>query len=299
MTDESMSHIAAVSRVHAGLAWLGRHRRSVAYLALAALGSIIVLDIRGYSFTARRLAVGGSETAAIVLLATAAYRGIGRAIRRNAWRWASPGRSWAMALTSAVALRASARSRGVLVGSVADPSITPDDSGGPAEDAVPLDDFAAGLRRLSAYAVAVLTLVATAWIWDLDLALVRFVLSQSPWSLDGQTPVTLGDLTEAAVVILLGALAWRYMSTLFTVTIFPRMPDDPGVRFAVVTLCRYAVLGLATIGASGPSTLTSPKSASSWRPSESDWGSASRRSSPISFAASSCSWKGPSASATS
>ena len=49
--------------------------------------------------------------------------------------------------------------------------------------------------------------------------------------------------------MLLGALAWRYMSTLFAVTIFPRMPDDPGVRFAVVTLCRYAVLGLTTLAA--------------------------------------------------
>src|SRR5262249_34620953 len=33
------------------------------------------------------------------------------------------------------------------------------------------------------------------------------------------------------------------MSTFFAVAVFPRMPDDPGVRFAVVTLCRYAVLG--------------------------------------------------------
>jgi potassium efflux system protein len=251
MTGVSASHPAAVSNVHAGLAWLGRRRRLVAYVALAALGSIIVLDIRGYSFTARRLAVGGSQTAAMIILAAAAYRGIGRAISRNAWRWARPNRSWAIALTSAVALRASARSRGILVGTVAVPSITPDDSNDPADDAVPLDDLAAGLRRLSAYAVTVLTVLATAWIWDLDLALVRFLLSRSPLSLDGQTPVTLGDMTEAAVVILLGAVAWRYMSTLFTVTIFPRMPDDPGVRFAVITLCRYTVLGLATIGALG------------------------------------------------
>ena len=61
----------------------------------------------------------------------------------------------------------------------------------------------------------------------------------------------MGDVTEAAVVILLGALSWRYMNTLFAVTIFPRMPDDPGVRFAVVTLCRYAVLGLASLIALG------------------------------------------------
>ena len=37
------------------------------------------------------------------------------------------------------------------------------------------------------------------------------------------------------------------MSTFFAVVVFPRMPDDPGIRFAVVTLCRYAVLGVGLL----------------------------------------------------
>ena len=41
------------------------------------------------------------------------------------------------------------------------------------------------------------------------------------------------------------------MSTLFALTLFPRIPDDPGVRFAIVTLCRYVVLGVTTIAALG------------------------------------------------
>jgi len=251
MTEVGRSQPAVSSRVLAGLAWLGRRRRLVACLVLAAIGSIIVLDARGYRFTARRLAVCGSQTAVMITVAVAAWRAIGRAISRNAWQWARPSRSWALALTSAVALRASARSRGAVPWSVAEPSIAVTDSSDPDDDTVPLEDLAAGIRRMSGYAVAVLTLLATAWIWDFDMALIRFLLSQSLWSLDGQTPVTVGDVTEAMVVILLGALAWRYMSTLFAVTIFPRMPDDPGVRFAVVTLCRYGVLGLATIAALG------------------------------------------------
>jgi potassium efflux system protein len=95
--------------------------------------------------------------------------------------------------------------------------------------------------------------LAIAWIWEVDLALVRFLLGQTLWLSDGQTPVpvTLGNALEAVIVILLGALAWRYMSTLFAVTIFPRMPDDPGVRYAVVTLCRYAVLALTALVALG------------------------------------------------
>ena len=41
------------------------------------------------------------------------------------------------------------------------------------------------------------------------------------------------------------------MNTLFAVTLFNRIPDDPGVRFAIVTLCRYAVLGLTALIALG------------------------------------------------
>ncbi len=66
-----------------------------------------------------------------------------------------------------------------------------------------------------------------------------------------ETPVTVGDLARSAVFILAGTLVWRYMSTLFALTVFPRIADDPGVRFAVVTLCRYAVLGMTSIAALG------------------------------------------------
>ena len=55
-----------------------------------------------------------------------AYRAIGRAISRNAWRWARPSHSWAMALTSAMAFRASARSRAAIGGLTAAPAAAAD-----------------------------------------------------------------------------------------------------------------------------------------------------------------------------
>ena len=76
-------------------------------------------------------------------------------------------------------------------------------------------------------------------------------MSQPVWSLDSHTQITLGDVTEAIAVICVGVLAGRHMKTLFALTIFPRMPDDAGVRFAVLTLCRYAVLGLTSLVALG------------------------------------------------
>jgi potassium efflux system protein len=242
---------SASSRIYAGLAWFGRRRRLVAGLVLAAIAAIIALDFRGYSFTARRLALGGSQTAVAIALAVVAYRAITGAISRNASRWAQPSRSWAMALTSAMALRARARARGSLGGSSVEAPTSAADVADDDNDEVPLDDLASGLRRLGACAVTTVTLLAIAWIWEVDMALVQFLLKQPLWSADAQTAVTVGDVTVSIVVILLGGLAWRYMSTLFAMTIFPRMPDDPGVRFAFVTLCRYAVLGVTTLFALG------------------------------------------------
>jgi small-conductance mechanosensitive channel len=241
---------AGSARAMAGLLWLARKRRVLSCVILAAVAVIILLDVRGYSFTARRLAAGGWQTTVVILLAVAAYRSIGRAISANGWRWAGPRRSWAMALTSAVARHAAARSRGTTIDPDAEPAGTAelDD---PADDVGPLHDLVTGLRRLGAGLVIVLSIWATAWIWEVDLALVQFLLAQPLWGADSQAPVTLGNAIEATFVILLGTLAWRYMSTLFAVTIFPRMPDDPGVRFAVVTLCRYAALGLTALIALG------------------------------------------------
>ena len=62
------------------------------------------------------------------------------------------------------------------------------------DDDMDIDDLASGLRRLGAYAVAVLTLIAVAWIWEVDMALVQFLLDQPLWPVDAQTAVTVGDL---------------------------------------------------------------------------------------------------------
>jgi small-conductance mechanosensitive channel len=47
-----------------------------------------------------------------------------------------------------------------------------------------------------------------------------------------------------ALIFFVTAGVWRYLHTLFTLALFPRMPDDPGIRFAVVTLGRYLVLAM-------------------------------------------------------
>jgi potassium efflux system protein len=241
------------SRVHAGLAWISRHRRIVALVPIAAIGAVIVLDVCGYSFSARRLTVAGSQTATVVALCAVAYRALDRLIDRRVGSWARPNRrrSWAAALTSAMARRASALSRMAAATPAMGHDVVAGQGPDPADSAPRPEDLAAGLRRLGGCGVGILGFFAVAWLWELDLAFVRYLLNLPLWFVDDQTPVTIGDLGEAGAIVLAGVLAWRYMTTVFTLTLFHRMPDDPGVRFAVVTLCRYAVLAITTIAGLG------------------------------------------------
>ena len=78
---------------------------------LAITAGIVVLDVRGYRFTARRLAVGGTETLAVFLLCWALNRAANRMIAQHARRWVRPGRFWARASTTAVALRSVSRNQ--------------------------------------------------------------------------------------------------------------------------------------------------------------------------------------------
>ena len=152
-------------------------------------------------------------------------------------------RSWAAVLSTAVATRTATRTR-----DPEKPDPTSDVSR--ATPSTQPEDVAERLRQLVFYVGVLFGCVGFAWIWELDLALIRFLAGQPILSLS-ETPVTVGDLARSAFFILAGTLIWRYMSTLFALTVFPRIADDPGVRFAVVTLCRYAVLGMTSIAALG------------------------------------------------
>ena len=208
---------------HERLGWFGRNRRLAAGALLAAIGLVIVLDARGYSFTARRLALGAGQTLVLIGFCYGLYRMILQVIDLHAWRWIRvkhgqrPGTEYAGGVTS-------------------------DDSAAP-------DDLAVRLRRLTAYLVPLLGLFLAAWIWNVDPALFH-ELGKQPlgWNVavkDGAPiSVTVGDATTAAIILLMTIASWQHLTTLFAVAVFPRMPDDPGMRFAVVTLCRYAALGV-------------------------------------------------------
>jgi small-conductance mechanosensitive channel len=194
--------------------WVARHGRNLLLAAIAGIIVVIVLDARGYSYSARRLASGVGGSLAVVVFCRVAYHGLARTIDRHAWRW--------------ILLAMRLRGRGE------------DDCLG-----IP-EDMSGRLHQLCSWIVMALGLVLCAWVWDVDLALFRFISGQTVWTVDKDV-VTVGDLTRAAVVLAGCVAAWRHMSTFFAVAIFPRIPDDPGLRFAIVMLCRYSVLGVGLI----------------------------------------------------
>jgi potassium efflux system protein len=226
-----------------GLVWISQHRRILAWTVLVFAGLIVALDVRGYSFTARRLASGGAQTLALCIICWTFERGASRIISLNAKKWFQPGRTWAVVLRTAVTSRAPSPNRSpesVVTRSELDLQ----------SDPLPREDLEERLHQLIWLVAILVGGLGFAWVWELDLALLRFLAVQPLVTLSG-TPVTVGDVAKSATYILLGGLAWRYMSTLFALTVFPRIADDPGVRFAVVTLCRYGVLGVTAVAALG------------------------------------------------
>ena len=177
------------------------------------MAGIFALDTQGFGFTARRVATAGVQSTALIAAGFFAYWLLVQAIDNHAWHWVRRG-----------------------------------------EDAAPngaddgTTDLAARLRRLAAWAVPIAALAAGTWYWSIDLALFHSVTDQPVWP-SAPEGVTIGDAIGAAIAILLTVVAWRHTGAFFAMAVYPRMADDPGVRFAVLTLCRYVALGVGLMAA--------------------------------------------------
>ncbi|MDG3008005.1 mechanosensitive ion channel family protein [Paludisphaera mucosa] len=210
----------------AWVTWSCRRARAIARLIVAFGVLVVVLDFRGYSFAAGRLAVGGVETLVVFAIAWATHRVLTRLI---AWRLRADVRTnrlWASAASYLTARAKGARAAGAA----------------PGERPAEAPDLMLNASRASTVAVVLLALGMLGWIWGIDPALLDFLAKQHVWSDAEGRSVVIGDLATSLAAVVTGGVAWRYMAALFAFTLFRKMPDDPGVRFAVVTLCRYAIL---------------------------------------------------------
>jgi small-conductance mechanosensitive channel len=195
------------------LGWAGRHRRAVSSTILAILGLIVALDGAGYRFSSRRLALCGALTLMLVVASWGTYLLLLHIIDNQAWRWSKT---------------------------------EPDQASNTAEGEAEPDDPDAKLRTLALIAVTLLGGFGLASVWNVDLALFYYISEQKLWTV-AETAVDVGDVLKMSTIFFVTAGFWRYLNTAFTLVIFPRMPDDPGIRFAVVTLCRYLVLAVGVL----------------------------------------------------
>jgi small-conductance mechanosensitive channel len=206
----------------ARLGWAGRHRRALTSATLAILGLVLALDAAGFRFTSRRLTFGGMLTLALAGSAWGVYRLLLLLIANQAWRWTK-----------------SPADRGPTSGETVASSTPQADDGGADADAK--------LRTLAKVVVWLLAAFGLANIWNVDLALFNYISEQPIGLIIDKQPIHVGDVLAMSVIFFVTGGAWRYLHTLFTLAIFPRMPDDPGIRFAVVTLGRYLVLAVGVL----------------------------------------------------
>ena len=196
------------------IGWVGRHRRVVRIFLLAALGAVIGMEARGYGFTARRVALAGVQSLVLIGSCWAFHRRSLTLIAKHSWRW---GRREA---------RIAAKAH--------------------AEEIAPPADLPSRVRHLSSWGVVLLGGLVGLWVWDVDLALFNYIGEQPVWHV-GEKTVTITNLLAAGFFLVVTAGLWSYLSTIFALVVYPRMPEDPGVRFAVLTLCRYLVLAVGAL----------------------------------------------------
>jgi potassium efflux system protein len=216
----------------AWVTWCCRRARLIARLIVIFGLVVVALDVRGYSFAATRLALGGVESLAVFSLSWAIHRVVARLI---AWRLRAGSRTnvfWA-----AVAALWTARAKGARAAGTA-----------PGEKAVEPVDWTLRASRASTFTIILLALGMLGWIWGIDPALMGFLSKQPlPWKAVDGDPVMLGDLAFSLAVLAAGLLSWRFMPAILTFVLFRRIPDDPGARFAMVSLARYAAMALAVV----------------------------------------------------
>jgi small-conductance mechanosensitive channel len=205
----------ATSPEHIG--WVGRKRRAVRIVMLAALAVVIGLEIRGYGYSARRLAMAGVQSILLIGSCWVVHRLAVTLLANHTWRW----------------LRRETRIA----------AKTNDDS------LAPPSDLPVRIRRLVDWGVPILGGLIGLWVWDVDLALFNYIGEQAVWHISSEPPVaiTVANVVTSLLVFLGTAGAWRYLSTIFALCVYPRMPEDPGIRFAVLTLCRYLVLAVGVL----------------------------------------------------
>ena len=106
-------------------------------------------------------------------------------------------------------------------------------------------------RQLIDAVTVALLLVGVWYIWDNVLPALAMLGKHPLWTLSDQEQITLGALTMALLVVVLTVVVARNVPGLLEIIILRRLPIDRGVRFAIITVCRYILVIIGVVVAFG------------------------------------------------
>lgn len=195
--------------------FLGRHWPAISAIITAALIGILVLDLLGFRYTAARLSASAIASLAIIGVLLALYWVLVATMDRFMWQ----------RLTAADAPSATVET---------DPQRL-------------RRQVKRGLRAILVLFGTLMIILAWSNSAGDTLPLHRFKLYSVVAGDGTRVFVTLGNLVDFAVILVLLVWLLRELKTIFELLIFPHLSLDRGKRYATVTIARYLVFGLGIL----------------------------------------------------
>ena len=85
------------------------------------------------------------------------------------------------------------------------------------------------------------------YVWNDVLPALNALAERRLWRMDAETPVTVGSVATALVIVALTVIVTRNAPGLLEIIILRRLPLDRGIRFAITTIFRYILVVVGTV----------------------------------------------------
>lgn len=227
--------------------WMARLRYVWHWLALGTPISFAVLAIVGYYYTALVLASRLTNTLWLVIGATIVYAALIR---------------WSLLSYRYLAMRNVRERKAADAAAAATPAAAtpPSAVAVKSRPELTLSDINKQTRKALQLATAVGLLVGVWFVWIDVLPALRTLGDFPLWTVETPgpadaelvlKPVTTADLLLAVVVASLTIAAARHLPGLLEIAVLQRLPLEPSVRYAVSTVCKYAITAVGLVTAFG------------------------------------------------
>ena len=97
-------------------------------------------------------------------------------------------------------------------------------------------------NRLISVIIAVLLIIGLWYVWRDVLPALGALGQTTVWGTAPKKVITLGNLVMALIITIMTIIVARNVPGLLEIMILRRLPIDRGVRFAIITICRYILV---------------------------------------------------------